>query len=173
MSDSSAPEPHQLLNGSPRAEAEAALLRCCGSRRWVAGMLEALPFASLEQLMQRADAIWARLGADDYLEAFAHHPEIGADLELLRQRFRTTSGWSSAEQAGVNAADEATLLALRDANRVYKARFGFIFIICASGKSAREMLEALQARLGNAPEAELRIAAGEQAKITKLRLAKL
>jgi 2-oxo-4-hydroxy-4-carboxy-5-ureidoimidazoline decarboxylase len=173
MSESIERGPHEVLNAASPADARAALTRCCGSQRWVAGMLGRLPLAAAGELMQAADAVWARLGADDYLEAFSHHPEIGADLDALRERFRSTESWSSAEQAGVNAADEATLVGLRDANRAYKARFGYIFIICASGKSAREMLDALTARLGNPPEVELAIAAAEQSKITKLRLAKL
>jgi 2-oxo-4-hydroxy-4-carboxy-5-ureidoimidazoline decarboxylase len=162
-----------VLNALSLADAGVALTRCCGARRWVSGMLDGLPFESVDELMLSADEIWVRLGPSDYLEAFAHHPEIGADLAALRERFGATSGWSSAEQAGVNAADEATLVALRDANRAYQQRFGYIFIICASGKSAREMLDALEARIGNEPDAELAIAAAEQSKITKLRLAKL
>jgi 2-oxo-4-hydroxy-4-carboxy-5-ureidoimidazoline decarboxylase len=165
--------PHAVLNAMTSAEAHAALLRCCGAERWVLAMLERRPFASERELMYAADDVWARLGPDDYLAAFAHHPEIGANVESLRARFQTTAGWSSAEQAGVGAADEATLAALAAGNRAYKQRFGYIFIVCASGKSAREMLEALQARLGNTPDAELGIAAAEQSKITKLRLAKL
>jgi 2-oxo-4-hydroxy-4-carboxy-5-ureidoimidazoline decarboxylase len=173
MSESAGQAPHPLLNALPSADLEAILRRCCGSRRWVQGMLARLPFTTLGELMLAADEVWAGLGADDYLEAFTHHPEIGADLEALRARFVHTAGWSSDEQSGVGAADDATLVGLRDANRAYKERFGYIFIICASGKSAGEMLGALEARLGNAAEAELPIAAGEQSKITKLRLAKL
>jgi 2-oxo-4-hydroxy-4-carboxy-5-ureidoimidazoline decarboxylase len=169
----SASEAYQLLNAMTSAEAHAALLRCCGAERWVLGMLERRPFASERELMYAADDVWAGLGPADYLAAFAHHPEIGASLDSLRARFQSTATWSSAEQASVGAADEATLLALRDGNRAYKQRFGYIFIVCASGKSAREMLEALEGRLANTPDAELGIAAAEQAKITKLRLAKL
>lgn len=170
---SPAPPPHDVLNAMTSAEAHAALLRCCGAERWVLGMLERRPFASERELMYAADDVWASLGPADYLAAFAHHPEIGANLESLRARFQSTASWSSAEQAGVGAADDDTLLALRDGNRAYKQRYGYIFIVCASGKSAREMLEALTARLGNTPDAELGIAAAEQAKISKLRLSKL
>lgn len=164
---------HAVLNLMTSAEAHAALLRCCGAERWVLGMLERRPFASERELMSAADEVWARLGPADYLAAFAHHPEIGANLDALRARFQSTAAWSSAEQAGVSRADEATLVALSEGNRAYKQRFGYLFIVCASGKSAREMLELLQARLANTPDAELGVAAAEQAKITKLRLSKL
>jgi 2-oxo-4-hydroxy-4-carboxy-5-ureidoimidazoline decarboxylase len=173
MVDSAPRAPHELLNGLPRAEAAAALARCCGATRWVQGMLARRPFASSAALFAAADEVWASLGTSDYLEAFSYHPQIGAELAALRARFQSTAGWSSAEQAGVSAGDEATLLALRDDNRAYQQRFGYIFIVCASGKSARELLAALQARLGNEPEEELALAAAEQSKITKLRLAKL
>lgn len=169
----SASEPHELLNAMTSAEAHAALLRCCGAERWVLGMLARRPFASARELMYVADDVWAGLGPDDYLAAFAHHPEIGASLDSLRARFQSTASWSSAEQSGVGAASEATLVALRDGNRAYKQRFGYIFIVCATGKSASEMLALLEARLGNTPDAELGIAAAEQSKITKLRLSKL
>jgi 2-oxo-4-hydroxy-4-carboxy-5-ureidoimidazoline decarboxylase len=131
------------------------------------------PFASRAALLAAADAVWTGLTEADYLEAFAHHPRIGEDLAALRARFPDTAGWASAEQAGASAADEPTLLALRDENRAYFERFGFIFIVCASGKSARELLASLRDRLGNERPHELAIAATEQAKITRLRLEKL
>jgi len=109
----------------------------------------------------------------DMLEAFSHHPEIGSDLAALRQRFASTAAWSSAEQAGVAGADDATLEALRDGNVRYRERFGYVFLVCATGKSAAEMLALLQARLPHDADTELRVAAGEQAKITRLRLEKL
>jgi 2-oxo-4-hydroxy-4-carboxy-5-ureidoimidazoline decarboxylase len=165
--------PHEVLNRLPPKEAAEALARCCGSERWVLGMLERRPFLSLSELMSSADETWARLHRQDYLEAFSHHPEIGADLAALRERFQQTRDWSSAEQAGVAGASEQTLVALRDNNQRYRERFGYIFIVCASGLGADEMLEALLLRLNNDPVVELGIAAAEQAKITKLRLAKL
>lgn len=117
--------------------------------------------------------VWAQLGPDDYREAFSHHPEIGANLDELRRKFVKTAVWSQTEQSGALAASEATLHALRDGNRAYRERFGFSFIVCATGKSAEEMLALLQARLKHSPDLELDIAATEQAKITHLRLEKL
>jgi 2-oxo-4-hydroxy-4-carboxy-5-ureidoimidazoline decarboxylase len=163
-------EPHAVLNGLEEAAAAAALRRACGAQRWVERMLTRRPFGSSEALYAAADAEWSACSRTDYLEAFAHHPRIGEDLSALRQRFPSTASLSSREQAGLVEADEATLSALRDANAAYRERFGFIFIICATGKSAAEMRAALEARMGNSPSDELAIAAGEQAKITRLRL---
>lgn len=165
--------PHALLNQLSAEARGEALLRCCGSRRWVEGMLAAHPFASTAVLYERAEQIWAELTREDYLEAFSHHPRIGEDVAALRARFAATADWSSQEQAGVAAADNATLEALARDNRRYFERFGYIFIVCASGKSAAEMASLLAARLDNAPEQELAIAAREQARITRLRLEKL
>lgn len=163
----------RVLDGMEREAARAALTRCCGARRWVQAMLDRRPFGTDEALMRAADEVWATMEERDILEAFSHHPRIGASVEELRKRFATTSTWSAGEQSGVAGADDATLTALRDGNHDYEARFGFIFIVCASGKSAAEMLASLRARLPNERDEELRIAAGEQAKITKLRLSKL
>lgn len=160
------------LNALAEAEARAALLRCCGSTRWVERMAARRPFAGPADLFAAAEEIWRSLRREDWLEAFAAHPRIG-DLEALRQRFTATAAWSAAEQAGVAGAAEATLQALADGNRQYEARFGHLFIVCASGKSAAEMLAQLRQRLGNDPEEELRVAAGEQEKITRLRLERL
>jgi 2-oxo-4-hydroxy-4-carboxy-5-ureidoimidazoline decarboxylase len=166
-------DPHEVLNALSPSAARAALTRCCGAQRWVDGMLARRPFASTAQLLAAADAVSATLTRADQLEAFAHHPQIGADLAELQRKFASTAGMSADEQAGARGADQRTLEALRDQNRAYLSRFGYIFIVCASGKSAAEMLALLERRLGNEPDLELRIAAGEQAKITKLRLEKL
>jgi 2-oxo-4-hydroxy-4-carboxy-5-ureidoimidazoline decarboxylase len=160
------------LNALPEAEARAAFERCCGAARWVAGMAAARPFADREQLfaaMQHANGV---LAEEDWLEAFRHHPKIG-DVGSLRAKFASTAAWAGAEQAGAAGASEEVLHALADGNRAYEARFGFIFIVCATGKRADEMLALLQARLGNVRAHELAIAAGEQQKITRLRLEKL
>lgn len=166
-------EPHHVLNALPLAEARTALERCCGSRRWVEAMLARRPFADTVQLLTASDAVSAALARADQLEAFAHHPPIGADPMALRREFSGTADLSASEQAGAIAADRATLEALRDRNRAYLQRFGFIFIVCASGKSAAEMLALLEQRLSNDPDVEFGIAAAEQAKIAKLRLEKL
>ena len=164
---------HEQLNSMDREDALAVLGRCCGSTAWGHGMLERRPFASEESVLQAADDVWDGLGREDYLEAFSHHPKIGADLASLRRKFQSTATWSSGEQAGVSQADEETLRGLAQGNIDYEARFGYIFIVCATGKSAGEMLALLQERLPNPPDRELAIAAGEQAKITRIRLEKL
>jgi len=161
------------LDAMSATAAADALTRCCGASRWVEGMLARRPFGSSEALHRAADEVWATMERADILEAFDHHPRIGADLGALREKFASTASWSGGEQASVAEASEATLQALRDGNVAYEARFGHIFIVCATGKSAAEMLALLEARLPNEPDAELRIAAAEQAKITHLRLDKI
>lgn len=163
-------QPHEVLNALEPAAAAEALRRACGAEGWVQRMLARRPFASSEALYASADQEWRGSARADQLEAFAHHPQIGESLEALRRRFQSTASLSQREQAGVARADEATLRALRDANAAYRERFGFIFIICATGKTAEEMLAALRSRLDNEPDAELSIAAAEQGKITRLRL---
>jgi 2-oxo-4-hydroxy-4-carboxy-5-ureidoimidazoline decarboxylase len=154
-------------------ERAEALARCCGARRWVALMEARAPYADAADVHRAADAAFAALGRDDWLEAFGHHPQIGASLEALRARFPSTARWSGGEQAQVLGTSEATLRALADGNAAYLARFGYIFIVCATGKSAEEMLALLEVRLRHAPDTELSIAAAEQIQITHLRLDKL
>jgi 2-oxo-4-hydroxy-4-carboxy-5-ureidoimidazoline decarboxylase len=160
-------EPHSVVNALSADEARAALTRCCGSARWVAGMLARRPFPSTAALHVDAETTWAALGRDDFLEAFAHHPRIGA------RNVEESDAWARQEQASARDVGAATEAALRHANEEYLRRFGYIFIVCATGKSATEMLQLLEARLGNDPARELAIAAGEQARITRLRLGKL
>jgi 2-oxo-4-hydroxy-4-carboxy-5-ureidoimidazoline decarboxylase len=136
-------------------------------------MLAQRPFASTEALLKAAAGVWGEMERADYLEAFSHHPEIGGDLAALEARFPATAAWSASEQSGVTGAGRETLEALRDGNAAYKARFGHVFLVCATGRTAAEMLALLQARLANDPETELRVAAAEQAKITRIRLEKL
>lgn len=153
------------LNGLPASSARAAFLRCCGSARWAAAMTAARPFESVDAMRTRADEIWRALGRSDWLEAFAAHPKIGD-----RQGVST---WSAAEQAGMQSADDRVRARLRELNAAYEARFGYIFIVCATGKSAAEMLALLETRMTHTLDAELPIAADEQRKITALRLAAL
>jgi len=160
------------LNALSPDAARAEFLRCCGSARWADAMVRGRPFKDKASLLAAADAEWARSDEKDRLEAFAQHPKIGGK-DALRAKFAATSDWAKGEQAGAAAADEATLDALAQGNADYEARFGFIFIVCATGKSAAEMLSILRARLPNARTAELAAAAAEQNKITKLRLEKL
>ncbi len=157
------------LNGASTEE----LSRCNGSRRWVEAMVAARPFTSRTHLLGEAERLWWRLDETDWREAFSHHPRIGDDVAKLREKFGSTASWAAGEQAGVAAAGEATIQSLAAGNRAYEARFGHIFIVCASGLTAEEMLSRLTLRMDNTPANELRIAAGEQAKITRLRLEKL
>jgi 2-oxo-4-hydroxy-4-carboxy-5-ureidoimidazoline decarboxylase len=150
-------------------DARAELYACCGSGRWVDRMLARRPFGTLDALVTVARELWFALGETDWREAFAQHPKIG-DRESLRARFPATHHLSSAEQAGVTGAREDVLDALAELNQVYEQKFGYRFIVCATGKTADEMLALLRARLPNAPEVELPIAAEEQAKITAIRL---
>ena len=158
------------LDKPARAE---ALRICCGSRAWVQSMLAAFPVADAATLLREATARWQQLREADWREAFTHHPKIGGDVEALRAKFASTSTWAEGEQAAVQQASLATLEALATGNEDYERRFGYIFIVCATGKTAAEMLALLQARLSNEPEDEIVIAAGEQDKITRLRLEKL
>ena len=132
-------------------------------------MAASRPFASEDELMKTADAIWNDLQHADWLEAFSAHPKIGETKAATTQFAR----WSAGEQAGMNSADESVRQELADANRAYYEKFGFIFIVCATGKSAAEMLELCRERLGHDRDTELAIAAAEQEKITEIRLRKL
>lgn len=153
---------------SPEA-AEEMLRRACGSSAWVDRMMLRRPFGSDEALKDAARKEWFALTEDDWLEAFWHHPRIG-DRDSLAARFPATHELSEKEQAGVAAARTGMLDALATTNEIYFEKFGFIFIVCATGKSANEMLQLLRDRLNNDRTTELRIAAEEQAKITALRL---
>jgi len=152
------------LNTADADAAARALLRCCGSTAWAARMAASRPFRDLDRLLEAADAAWRSLDRGDWLEAFAAHPRIGQ---------QPTSAWASQEQAGTAHAAAEVRDRLAAANREYEARFGYIFIVCAAGRSAAEMLAALEERLAHDPQRELPIAAEEQRRIMRLRLAKL
>ncbi|HEY9786857.1 MAG TPA: 2-oxo-4-hydroxy-4-carboxy-5-ureidoimidazoline decarboxylase [Candidatus Obscuribacterales bacterium] len=160
------------FNALSEEMARVELLRCCGSQRWVEQMTQKRPFASCEQIFTAAGDIWYKLSSEDWLEAFSHHPKIG-DLDSLKAKFGNTRAWAAAEQKGVSGASEEVLEDLARANEEYESKFGYIFIVCATGKSAGEMLSILKSRLANDPATELAVAAQEQAKITKIRLEKL
>lgn len=151
------------------AEARTYLSTCCGSTRWVDQMIARRPFGTADRLQATAREVWFALHEEDWLEAFSHHPKIG-DRTELHLRFPRTAQWSATEQQGVDHAASATLEALAELNQRYEEKFGFIFIVCATGKSADEMLALLRERITNDVPAELCIAAEEQAKITELRL---
>jgi 2-oxo-4-hydroxy-4-carboxy-5-ureidoimidazoline decarboxylase len=160
------------LNELKVVPARQLLENCCGSKKWVAAMLAERPFASVIGLKSSAREAFNRLTDADWKEAFKRHPRIG-DIASLKAKFAGTAGWASGEQAGAASASEEIFKALNEGNEAYFKKHGFIFIICATGKSAAEMLAALNARMPNDTEKELRIAAGEQTKITDLRLDKL
>jgi 2-oxo-4-hydroxy-4-carboxy-5-ureidoimidazoline decarboxylase len=129
-------------------------------------------FSSDAELHAVAGEQWAALNRDDWLEAFVAHPRIG-DVEALRRKFASTAAWCASEQAGAANAANEVLHSLAEGNHAYEAKFGYIFIVCATGKTAEEMLAILRARLPNDPDTEIHLAAAEQAKITRLRLEKL
>ena len=160
------------LNRLSPSEACDEFLKCCGSREWAQRMAGSRPFESLEQLHSRASEIWWTLDRIDWLEAFRSHPKIGGSkaAEKVSEQSRA---WSGEEQSGVKSASDQVLSELASLNKQYDEKFGFIFIVCASGKTSAEMLAILRARLTNEAETEMRIAASEQEKITKIRLRKL
>jgi OHCU decarboxylase len=160
------------LNALPADEAERELLTCCGSRAWARRVADARPYRDADALFATADRVWWELDESDWREAFRSHPRIGEKKAEAGQTGREQA-WSAGEQAGMTSAADAVRDALAEGNRAYEARFGFIYIVCASGKSADEMLTLLQSRLRNDAETEIRAAAEEQRKITRIRLEKL
>jgi OHCU decarboxylase len=168
----------ERLNSLSADEATDELLQCCGSRRWAAQMAGERPFSDPEELREKATEIWWSLDSHDWLEAFRSHPKIGenkptASDEKKDQLHSGARKWSEQEQAGVRNAKEETMDHLARLNLKYEAKFGYIFIVCATGKSSEEMLTILRERLGNDETTELPLAAAEQAKITDLRLMKM
>lgn len=162
----------EQLNNAPKETAESAFLSCCGSPRWAQKMVAARPFADIAILLNQAKEIWQNLETEDWLEAFAAHPKIGAKSGVPHQSAQSAE-WSSNEQSDTQSATDSVQTALEEANRLYETKFGFIFIVCATGKSAEEMLEICQERLSNDSDTEIRLAADEQRKITEIRLKKL
>jgi OHCU decarboxylase len=160
------------LNELPASEAETEFLKCCGSRKWASAMVNARPFAGAQAIFDEADTLFGLLSDEDWLEAFRAHPKIGEKKAAAAQS-DTAQKWSAHEQSQTANAAAGVMAALAEGNREYEQRFGFIFIVCASGKSAEEMLELLNRRIENSAAAELQIAAEEQRKITQLRLEKL
>ena len=160
------------LDALPEDRAAEMFMQCCGSNAWSIAMAKRRPYVTVVHLHQVADLAFDTLQDADWIQAFDCHPRIG-DLDSLRMKFRGNKKWSAGEQAGLSAADEDVVRELADGNRAYENKFGFIFIVCASGKSAAEMLGLLRDRLPNGLETEIRIAANEQRKITHLRLEKL
>ena len=155
------------FNKFDKDAAAKELFSCCGSEKWVALLMNDLPFVSEEALVEKATRIWyGECGKTDWLESFTHHPRIG-DKKSLEKKF------AGKEQSAVATAPGEIIDALLKANNDYEKKFGFIFIVCATGKSAEEMLRLMDDRLGNSLEEELNIAMGEQHKITLIRFKKL
>lgn len=159
------------LNRLTPEEACAALLACCGSQRWASEVAALRPFWDVGQLLNIGGRVWRELPQEDWLEAFRAHPKIG-ERQAQHDTGAEARAWSEGEQSGAREASDDTRAALAEANREYEERFSFIFIVCATGKTADEMLGLLRGRLNNERETELRVAAGEQWRITELRLRK-
>lgn len=150
-------------------EAIPPVLACCGSLAFAERIVAARPYAALDELLRKADEVWASLGEADWLEAFACHPRIGESREGGSGQF---SAWSKEEQAKAKAAPTEVLDVMAEKNREYEARHGFIYIVCASGRSADELLGILERRIGNPTAVEIRAAAEQQRQITNIRMRK-
>jgi 2-oxo-4-hydroxy-4-carboxy-5-ureidoimidazoline decarboxylase len=162
-------EPLECWNGLPAAEAEKEILACCGSRAWARAMASRRPIENEATLLAASDEIWRGLSEADWVEAFRSHPRIG-ESRAEQPAGGHSAAWSEQEQSGVAGSEDAFKTALADGNRDYEKRFGHIFIVCATGKSAAEILEILRRRLQNDPPTELREAAEQQWQITQIRL---
>ena len=160
------------LNQADPSVFQSVLMRCCGSTTWVEKMWSLRPFENRADVYQKAEQAWFSCKKSDWLAAFTQHPRIG-DVASLRQKFASTATWASGEQSGATEASEHTLQELKRLNDVYFERFGFIFIVFATGKTAEEMLSILQNRVDNDVVEEIINAVMEQHKITKVRLEKL
>lgn len=162
-----------ILNSLSEKEARSHLEKCCVSKTWISKMVGSRPFSSEEDVIKRAASIWYNdCSIDDFKQAFTGHPKIG-DIDSLREKFANTKEWASNEQAKVAKANTSTIEALAKANKAYKDKFGYIFIVSASGKSAIDMLAIINERLHHDKEDEIYIAMNEQHKITVIRLDKL
>lgn len=160
----------EQLNLLHELQAERRLLACCGSRAWARGVAAARPYYTFDELLAASDRVWWHLTPDDWREAFSRHPRIGDSSASARN---TSEHWSEREQARARSGSAATLAELAEVNAEYEDRFGHVFLICATGRTADQILDIARERLDNDPETELRIAAQEQRLITHLRLRKL
>ena len=160
------------LNSLPAEEAVQELLQCCGSKRWAAEIAASRPYPDIDTLIGSANDVWWSLAPSDWLEAFRSHPRIG-EKKAAETVSAQSQQWSNQEQAGMTDVSREKVNTLAALNRAYELKFGYIFIICATGKTPEQMLSALRERLQHDAGAELPIAAAEQSKITELRLKKL
>jgi OHCU decarboxylase len=157
-------------NEASEPEAMAAMLACCGAKRWAEKMVASRPIGDIAELNAAADRAWAGMAEPDWLEAFACHPRIGE--RKAGNGSAQSQAWSTQEQSGAKDAREQVLGELAADNALYQERFGFTYIVCATGKSAEEMLSILKRRLGNDRDAELKEAAEQQRQIMQIRLGK-
>lgn len=160
------------LNALPPEQLNEALGKCCGATAWIQKMTNEFPVKDEDSLLAAAARNWQSCTESDWKEAFDHHPKIG-DLHSLQHKFAATGQWAAGEQSGTVDASTVILQAFAKGNKLYEDKFGYIFIVCATGKSAPEMLSILTERLKNEEREEIKIAMGEQEKITAIRLKKL
>ena len=160
----------QCWNSASAEEAMDAMIACCGARRWAAELVALRPIADVAELSEAADRVWSEMGEADWMEAFACHPRIGQ--RKTARAMAKSAAWSRQEQSSASDAAKRVLDELDAGNALYEERFGFTYIVCASGKSAEEMLAILQRRLGKDRAKELHEAAEQQRQITQIRLGK-
>lgn len=160
------------LNAQPLDQAKNAFMMCCTASTWINKMVSHRPYRNIEHMQQMAIEVWNSLTFDDYMEAFSGHPKIG-DPNSLKTKFKVTQHLAENEQSAVQSASDEVIDALAAANRLYEEKFGYIFIVCATGKSAEQMLELVRQRLENEAQQEIQTAAAEQAKITAIRIDKM
>lgn len=164
--------PFTRFNQLSEPQARALLLDCCHCESWADALVKKRPFSSLSEIQECGAQLFLELGAGCWEEAFRGHPRIG-DVSSLRERYSSTRSVAENEQGGMQGASEDTIQKLARLNAEYENKFGFIFIVFATGKTAEQMLAILETRVRNSREEELRNAAAEQNKITKLRMEKL
>lgn len=160
------------LDAMPEAEAAELFASCCGAWRWVTEMVVRRPFGTRGAVLTVADRVWETMQETDWREAFSHHPRIGEQTGAIPQTARGAA-WSAGEQAGMDSAGESLRAELAAVNREYEERFGYIYVVCAAGRTAEELLAFARRRLANDPKAELLTAVQEQEKIMRFRLEKL
>jgi 2-oxo-4-hydroxy-4-carboxy-5-ureidoimidazoline decarboxylase len=157
-------------NAADHSEAIESMIACCGSHRWAEEMVALRPVPSVARLSEAADTLWRKMGESDLLEAFACHPRIGEQKQA--QGSSQSAAWSRQEQSLANNAPDSVLAEIAERNKLYEQQFGFTYIVCATGKSAEQMLDLLNRRLMNDRSAELKEAAEQQRQITQIRLGK-
>jgi OHCU decarboxylase len=157
-------------NAADEATAFDAMIACCGSKRWARAMVALRPVSSVEMLSEEADRVWSRMEEPDWMEAFACHPRIGE--RKAAHAVAKSAAWSAQEQSSTTSAAELVMAELAAGNALYEERHGFTYIVCATGKSAEEMLSILNRRLAGSRDTELREAAEQQRQITQIRLGK-